>query len=197
MLSVRLWLGKRLFGEIGSGFLPAGTRVSPKRWIKWSKAPEVEALEFVAANTKISVPKVYKTFTRDGYLLVEMEYVKGEPITKNWRNLTLDQKRSLMEELGGYLRQLKDLKPPEGCLISSTQGGPCSNVRIGRRLFGPFKTVDAFHECLRGGTALDDPAFNENMELVHSRPYEIRYTHSDISISNILVHDGKIAAIID
>ncbi|KAK4500451.1 hypothetical protein PRZ48_008640 [Zasmidium cellare] len=196
LLALRLWLGKKLLGDVGSAS-PAGIRVSPRRWIKWCQPPEIEALEFVATNTTIPVPKVYQTHTHKGHLLVELEYVKGVPVMTAWWKLNEDQKRSLMKELGGYIRQLKSLKPPADFRISSTLGGPCRDTRVGQAPFGPFDNTEPFHACLRGQIPPDDPSFDEVVAKCHARQYKVRYTHGDLSILNILVHNRRISAIID
>lgn len=202
LLSIRLWVGEKLFGFVGDQSCPAGVRVSQKRMIKWQcEAPEVEALRFAAANTTIPIPKIYRVHHYGGKLAIEMEYLTGcSTLRIAWRQLSLQQRHAIVDEVATYIKQLRKLKPLREHEISSTHGGPCRDIRvISVKLFGPFQNSSAFHECLRGGVDMETgkKSFGEHVIEVHARDYQTRFTHGDLTAYNILVREGRVAAIID
>ena len=200
MLKFRFWLGQKLFGTIGYGIFPSGYRISPQRVVKWPcEVPEVEAMAFVATNTTIPIPKVYRIHDYFGKPAIEMQFVQGMNLATEWKELSDEEKRNIVQELGGYIKQLRALEPPKGDMVASVSGGPCREVRVGNPLFGPFEDVDGFHECLRGGLPLETAhdTLGEAVAKCHNRQYATRFTHGDLSMLNILVRDGRIAAILD
>jgi hypothetical protein len=117
-----------------------------------------------------------------------------------WRQLSDNQKHEVVNELSSYIKQLRALEPREKHKVSSTAGGPRRGVRVGSvKLFGPFDDSPAFHQCVRDGMPLDAArdTSGEKVTRVHEHNYEARFTHGDLGVQNILIRDGKIAAIID
>lgn len=200
LLSFRLWLGRKLFGSIGGAFYPAGTRISRRRCIKWPcEAPEVEALHYVAAQTTIPIPKVHNIHHYKGSLGIEMAFVPGTMLAQCWTELSTREKDNIVTQLCDYIRQLRALSPSEPTAVASANGGPCREVRVGEPLFGPFDDIESFHKCLRGGMPLEKAkeTFGELVTECHDRSYAIKFTHGDLGMQNILIQNGKIAAIID
>ncbi|KJX95254.1 Protein kinase-like domain like protein [Zymoseptoria brevis] len=198
MLAVRLWLGSKIFGPVGI----VGVRVAPKRMIKWNcEEPELEALRYAAANTSIPIPRLYRAHSYRGHLALEMEFFPGCDILQVcWRKYSQEQKAAIVDEVSGYIAQLRQLEPSHLERISSTDGGPCRDIRIGSvRRFGPFDDSLAFHQCVRGGVPEEHAQkfFGDEVMRVHRREYNIRFTHGDLSAQNILVRGGKVVAIID
>ncbi|SMQ51333.1 unnamed protein product [Zymoseptoria tritici ST99CH_1A5] len=201
LLAFRLWIGKTLFGAIGAPGWPVGIKVSPSRFIKWSRnMAEVEAMAFVAEHTSIPIPKVYRTHLHRGRIGIEMEWIKhADCISHCWKNLTDAERDNITTQLASYVTELRSLQPPKNkrTVVSSASGGPCWELRLGNHPCGPFTTMDEFHTCVRGGMRLTEETFGPLVVDVHSRHYGTRFTHGDLSIENILVRDGKIVAIID
>lgn len=54
--------------------------------------------------------------------------------------------------------------------------------------FGPFANEDDFNKDLRSGAFPD---------VVHRTGHQIVFTHGDLNMRNILVHNGKLSGIID
>lgn len=156
---------------------------------------EVEALCYVTEQTTIPVPKVYRIHYYHGQVGIEMEYIQGASLHECWRSRTIDEKRNIMQELGSYIKQLKDLEPPMKDIVASVRGGPCREIRVGRPPFGPFDSVAGFHSCLRGG--LPTETFGDMATQCHARNNTIQFTHGDVAVQNIMVQGGKIAAILD
>ncbi|KAI7383821.1 hypothetical protein KC336_g18299 [Hortaea werneckii] len=202
ILPLRIWIGKRLFGKVGSSPSRIIVRISPTRIIKWPcDPPELEAMSYVAANTDIPLPRLYRSYRWHGKLALEMEYIEGgKPLQSCWAELSVEQKREVVMNLSAYITQLRALKPAKNAGISSTEGGPCRDVRVSTwRLFGPFEDVASFHELIRGGMPIEASrdTFTDKVVDIHQRDYKVRFTHGDLNSLNVLIREGKIASIID
>lgn len=199
MLSLRLWLGGKIYGSVGV----SGTRISPNRMVKWNcEEPEVEAHRYVAEHTTIPVPRLFGVHKVRGELALEMEFLPGcEILQVCWKNFTHQQKQALVDEISGYIKQLRALEPPNPHRVSSTDGNACRQIRVGSvKRFGPFDNISAFHKLIRGNWDFEKSTqlFGEDVVRVHQRDYRINFTHSDLGVQNILVRDdATVAAIID
>jgi hypothetical protein len=105
-LSIRLWLGKHLYGDLGS---PKCTRVSRRRLIKGpTGAAEAEALHFVVENTSIRISKLYGIYKQKNGLYLEMEYVAGPTAGEIWLNTASKEKReNIMKQLIDGVEELR------------------------------------------------------------------------------------------
>ncbi|KAK4574083.1 hypothetical protein LTR86_001844 [Recurvomyces mirabilis] len=198
MLALRLWLGGKFFGLVGS----VGARVTPGRMIKWDcDEPELEGLRYVAANTDIPIPRLYRVHRFNRRLALEIEFFSGcDTLQACWRGYTYDQKQAIVDQIGGFIKQLRKLEPPHPQRISSTDGGACRDIRVGSvKRFGPFDDLAAFHECVRGGIAPEhvEDTFGAKVARVHQRKYKVCFTHGDLGVQNILVRDAKVVAVLD
>lgn len=109
------------------------------------------------------------------------------------------QKKAIIEEIAGYVKQLRSLEPPQAGAVGSTSLKECLDHRIGSDPFGPFNDHGSFHSLLRRHIPLEDctKVFGEEVTRCHSRQYRSCFTHADLCLRNIVVNDGKVAAIID
>lgn len=198
-LRFRLWLGRKLYGTFDFGVV----RVSPHRIIKGPcDPPEVEAMHYIAQHTNIPLPKVHATHTtRNQRIYIEMEYIKGDDLDTAWRtegSLTVEQKQTIFADIKGYVSVLRELQPPEEDLVASALQNPAYDGRVGSRFFGPFNHHD-FHSLIRGGLPVENVAtvFGKEVAEVHATPYRTCFTHGDLVPRNIIVRNGRVAAIID
>nr|POF08136.1 hypothetical protein CFP56_62716 [Quercus suber] len=202
LLAVRLWIGQKVFGTVGDSDAPVGVRVSTRRMIKWRcQEPELEGHLYAAAHTSIPVPKLYKVHRYRGRLALEMEYFRGcDTLQRRWHSFSTQQKRAAVDQVSGYIQQLRALAPPDPRRISSAHDGACCDVRVASaKRFGPFVDSHAFHQCLRAGTS-DEAGramFGDEVLRIHARTYQACFTHGDLGAQNILVRDGRVAAIVD
>jgi hypothetical protein len=136
-----------------------------------------------------------------GQLALEMEFFTGcEILQVAWRGYSQQQKEAIVEQVCRFIAQLRQLEPLHPHRVSSTDGGPCRDIRIGSvKLCGPFENSAAFHECVRGGIAQEhaQKIFGSEVLQVHQRNHKVCFTHGDLSVQNILVRDAKVVAIID
>ncbi|GLB02315.1 hypothetical protein AtubIFM57258_003660 [Aspergillus tubingensis] len=202
-LRTRLWLGKKRYGT----FTPKVVRVSDTRLIKGPCFPsELEGLRYVAQHTTIPVPKVHHTYpASEGRSYIEMDYIKGDNLQEIWRNpnFTSTNKQAVINEVASYIDQLRQLTPPQEGIVASAELGECYDIRVGSWPFGPFKTIDEFHDFLRGTISIEDTTkvYGEAVTKCHERSgssyYRTCFTHADIAKRNIIVRDGKVAGIVD
>jgi hypothetical protein len=198
MLAIRLWLGCKIFGSVSV----VGARVAPERMIKWScEEPELEGQRYAAANTTIPLPRLFRVHRYRDLWALEMQFFRNCDILQVcWRHYSLTQKEAIVNEISGFIAQLRRLEPPHSNRVSSTDGNACRDIRIGSaQRCGPFDDIAAFHKCVRGGVPDEHMAkiFGDEVAEVHQRDYKIRFTHGDLSAQNILVRDAKVVAIID
>ncbi|RFU34397.1 hypothetical protein B7463_g1910, partial [Scytalidium lignicola] len=197
-LQVRLWVGQKIFKALG----PTVFRISRGRVIKGPcQLAELEAMKYVSQNTSIPVPNVYSTYTYLGKLYIEMDYIKGETLEEAWvgGHLSQDEKKSVVKELAGFIVQLRNLMPPKEELVASADLHRPLDYRVGTTPFGPFDNHRDFHSFLRGHIALDNctQVYGDQVTTCHSRQYRSVFSHSDLAQRNIIVRNGKIAAIVD
>ncbi|KAA1477650.1 hypothetical protein DENSPDRAFT_617421 [Dentipellis sp. KUC8613] len=160
---------------------------------------EAEAMRFVAAHTTIPVPRVHRSYTIAGMVHIEMDYVKGECPISIWNHISPEEKKQLMTELEGYVKQLRTLPPPYPEAVCAVNGASAHDHRFGLHVAGPFLTHDEFHRFLRLDSDLDSWNEEECKEvyLAHSKKYASKFTHGDLAPRNVLVRDGHIVAILD
>ena len=178
-------------------FLKAGRRID---------ITEAETMRYIANNTSIPVPKVQRVWRQDEVTYITMDIVDGVELHCAWHGMSDKTKRRVVEQLKGYLDQLRALKPPiDGPAVMSVTGGPLRDIpRVGLETFGPFQSHDDFHQFLRGGGVGIPMETFENMRGVekaidsHRQHYATKFTHGDFAPRNIMVkRDGTITAIID
>ncbi|KAM7214543.1 Protein kinase-like domain containing protein [Rhypophila decipiens] len=184
---------------------------------------ELEAMEFVRANTSIPVPRVYEVYdfpssspsssskakkdkqeVGDNIHLL-MERLPNVPET--WTSMTPEQVRSFGVQLADYLTQLRSLSPPQAPtssspLICSVTGGPVYDHRAGHTPFGPFPSISKFHAYLRLGCQPQEWTLDPIVTHIHSdstsQRYSVKFTHADLNPSNICVSPtGQITGMID
>jgi hypothetical protein len=196
-LRARLWWGKKRFDSLG----PRVVRVSEARIIKGPcDSAELETLKYVAQYTSVPVPKVYSTYDANGRLYIEMEYFEGQTLQAALANHLLSsvEKKAVVEELAGYIRQLRLLGPPQRG-VASAEFKQCTDCRIGYTPVGPFLTHGEFHSFLREFISLESctRVYGESVTLCHIRQYRTSFSYADPFPRNVIVRGGKIVATID
>jgi aminoglycoside phosphotransferase len=153
-------------------------------------AGEFNALKLVRKHTSIPVP-----FPIDLILSPTGSFMVTSRVEGDRAGLAIDectdQEMSLMaQDLRSWIAELHAIKMPtdSSYAISGTSGGACLDYRIGALPVGPFRDEKEFNESLRLGILPN---------LVHRNDHEIVFTHSDLTLRNILVKDGRISGVVD
>ena len=158
-------------------------------------------MRFIASNTSIPVPTVYFAFERKGVTYIVMSRLVGSPIGQNWSRRSGQSKGRLLEQLRDYIQEMRILKPTSG-KVEGVDGSKVYDMRIpgGVRGFGPFDTIRNFHSFLTAGTTTSPDQFpdvNELITMYEDAEYTTRFTHGDLSSTNILVDGDKVTGIVD
>lgn len=112
-----------------------------------------------------------------------------------------DSKGKLLSQLSGMIREMREIRPSEGSKVASVDGGSLYDGRIpGPTLrFGPFHTVQDFHQHLRSGMESNSRLDPKVQELIkqQNKSWPLLFTHGDLSSLNILVRGDNIVGMID
>lgn len=197
-LRFRLWLASLIYEYGGETQSPKVVRIPFRQLVKFRcHRSEFEAMGFVSANTTIPIPRVTEVYNDGELQHLVMEYVEGELLDTVWQTMTAQEKQAIVEELTSYVDQLRSLVPSRPGAVGSTTLSSGYDHRLGGNRFGPYESIADFHRFVRRETG--PHAWEESVARVHSRPgsYTTKYTHGDLCPNNILIHKGKIAAIVD
>jgi aminoglycoside phosphotransferase (APT) family kinase protein len=198
-LRLRIWVGTKLYKHYASAHV---LRIGFGQVLKRRCDPaEVQAMEYIRQHTSIPVPKVFKVYKQEGSDRedVVMGYVGGQTLEEAWPKMTKVLKQAVVKELAGYIEQMRKLVPPRDGFVGSVSHGTGYDHRFGGDRFGPFNNMKDFHTYILRHDSLDAWREERDVVQVHSRPnsYASKFTHGDLVPSNVIVKDGKIAAIID
>lgn len=163
---------------------------------------EAETMRFVRANTTIPVPEVRNAYVDDsnGHAVIVMDFVEGENLDTAWDKLGGDARESIIDQLRGYMEQLRQIK---GNFIGSIDGTWCNDQYFCDDLgsFGPFQNEDDFTQGMVRAMKKNRPYsyvdWTCDVWVEVMTGHEIVLTHGDFDPRNILVHDGKVVAILD
>lgn len=206
-LKLQLYLGRRVFDR---NTTTQALRLGFGTHVKFTglKIIEQEArtIQFVATHTTIPVPVIRQIIHIEGEqrLYLIMDHARGQPLDRLWQEMPKSTQSKVIDQLRGYIGQLRALTPPTPELVASSTGGQLwEPSRIGLQLFGPFENHEKFHTFLRAGhplAAFDRPNIEwmRPMHHTHSLQYVSKFTHGDLAPRNIMCkRDGTITCILD
>ncbi|KAI0435704.1 kinase-like domain-containing protein [Xylaria telfairii] len=153
---------------------------------------EAMVLRFIKANTTIPVPEVFSS----DWDRITMEYIEGKTLQQAWSILTPDQRSDILDQLRGYIAQLRALK---GTQLGRLNGQGVVVPSIMMRSGGPFATLAEFHDWLvkPPKRLQSESMYWHQITTQLSAECPIVFTHGDIAARNIIVRDGKIVALLD
>uniref|UniRef100_A0A8H7XS36 Aminoglycoside phosphotransferase domain-containing protein n=1 Tax=Psilocybe cubensis TaxID=181762 RepID=A0A8H7XS36_PSICU len=161
---------------------------------------EALAMEFIARNTTIPVPRVLDVYTVNGTVHIVQERIHGRLLESVWNLLSEEEKRSCMLQIKDYFVQLQNLKPPHPGHVQSVDGTGLSDNRVKNCIWGPFNSHDEFHIFLHHDVFRQRshiyPILQEPLAKVQGKQYKSVFSHGDFGPHNIIWCDGK-AVIID
>ncbi|POR34197.1 Uncharacterized protein TPAR_05618 [Tolypocladium paradoxum] len=159
---------------------------------------EVDNIGFIHSHTTIPVPKILNVYEKDGCQYILMEFLDGEKLETVWPNLSPAEKGSICLELREYLRQMREIPPPAD-FIGSVTGGPAVDRRsLGPIKGGPFSCEEDFNKWQLAQMRENTPLLNQEIySAMHRTDHSIVFSHGDLGFHNILVHNGRITAILD
>lgn len=198
LIRFRIWLACRVY----QSFPSAGVcRFGPRSVLKFTpvtRTAEAANIEYIAGNTTIPVPRVQDVFIVDQQTYIIMDYISGSEFSQ--KALSAEQRESIFEELKGYIAQMRALKLTRPGRVESADGSGLFDNRLGNRPFPPFESIEKFHSHIGHDAILYSDKHRKawsQFQAMVNRKYCTKFTHSDIAPRNLLVNNGKIAAIID
>ncbi|KAF2280389.1 phosphotransferase enzyme family protein [Westerdykella ornata] len=195
----------------------AGTqlaKISPSMLVKYgSHASLIEAktMSFVRERTSIPVPRLYAAYAYgpldrdvddfgsvyDTYIF--MEFIEGEDLEKSWGRYNTIEKQQLSVDLKKYLAELRSIPPAN--YIGSVNGGPVTDIILewSTTSRGPFNSEEDFNATIADTFVAKSKGHVGPYirGMLDSHKHSIVFTHGDLRPANIIVKDGRVAAIID
>ncbi|OBS19984.1 hypothetical protein FPOA_11707 [Fusarium poae] len=164
-----------------------------------SLASEYGTLQSLRRLTHIPVPRPLDLVSSsdDSYLLTTR--LPGHPVGSCLDTMSDGDVDAFIHELQGYLSQLRAISKPDSIrhAICNAVGGPCYDYRTiaGQDydeekgdLIEPFANEEDFNKKLQTGAL---------PRVAHESGHKIVFTHGDINMRNILMHNGRISGIVD
>lgn len=156
---------------------------------------EAAAMQFIAENTNIPVPKLFACIEDDGAVYIVSEYVDGKAMAV----LPEEQRKVVEKELEGHLETLRGLK-------SDTWGGPSGIVRFPPLHLCSFPAI-SFRTCRKTDSQRQVippyrvmvKAYREQWRMKKRDSKDLVFCHNDLSTHNVIVDPDTltIKAIID
>ncbi|KAK2067911.1 hypothetical protein P8C59_001610 [Phyllachora maydis] len=163
---------------------------------------EAAAVRFIQAHTTIPVAEcVAHDWDR-----ITTRWVDGEQLGQAWPRLTPVQREGILDQLRDYIRQLHGVPLPPAAaagepFIGRLNGDAAVHPGIFQWTGGPFRTVKELHAWLLSNGKRGPPEgrshFWQQLTSRLADDVPIHFTHGDLAGRNIIVRDGRVAAIID
>lgn len=180
--------------------LPFGLYLKRTR-LEWqeSLANEYAALTLVRSRSSVPVPEALDLVSNGESFYLLTSRVPGYPLGMCIDTFSDGELAVLVQDLQQSVALLRTLRPAAVAesTICNTIGKACYDYRINAALdydeqrgdfVGPFAGEDDFNDILRCGAL---PG------VVHRAGHRIVFTHGDLNMRNVLVHDRKLSGIVD
>ncbi|KAI1919258.1 hypothetical protein LOZ52_005506 [Ophidiomyces ophidiicola] len=169
---------------------------------KFQHLSSAEAMQVIASNTSMPVPKIYCAFERKGITYIVMSRLKGLPIGSNWSQRSDQSKKKLLEQLKGYIDEMRSLKPPAVGVVEGVNGTMLYDLRVSSDMegYGPFDSIPSFHSFLTNAVEQSTdqfPEINQLLSMYQTSQFTTCFTHGDLNSANILVDGDRISGIVD
>ncbi|RMZ67762.1 kinase-like domain [Pyrenophora seminiperda CCB06] len=163
---------------------------------------EAAAMKLVRDLTTIPVLRVLNAYTDDnsGHVRIVMEFIEGDVLYDVWDKFSYDQKMDIVQQLRGFLSQLRKIK---GTFIGSVDGTACEDQLFTDEIgaYGPYENEHAFNQGI--ATALQRSQQGawvdmvSNMVLKSLHGHAVVMTHGDFCPRNIIVQGTKVVSVLD
>lgn len=157
---------------------------------------EIAAMQFVRQHTSIPVPRPWGSFRCGGHVYLVMQRVSGVALSDSmWNSFTEEEKCNVVEQLRGFVEQLRSIPPRSGSVVGSVNGAQGCDYRLCGVPHGPYMNEQQMNHQLRMGLPLQEvpPKVIES----HSRKHPLVFTHGDIAGRNIMMDGVRVVALID
>ncbi|KGO36258.1 Aminoglycoside phosphotransferase [Penicillium expansum] len=162
---------------------------------------EAENMKYVAANSKVAVPKVDANFvdpeTQKRYII--MDFIPGTDLQKLLPSLTPAEKTTVSERIKETLNELRTIPPPG--YFGNLNGTPCIDGVLSTPdnnpiISGPFKDQEELNQGIleRLGQRHSPHYIRLLREMVNRtfKDHRTVFTHGDLQPKNIMVERREI-----
>lgn len=197
------WVGIPYDNQIAQ--LPFGLIL---KWSDGTRIEEVLAMQ-VARKAGLPVPRVIRYGDHPDAphapVSILMIRLPGKELGQVYEELSDEDKRSVLQELKGYLEVMRGWPNPwGGNRICSLLGTAIRSVRVPNHFAGPFESEQEFNEYLIrfswSGGFPSEMAYNDALnraKRMEELPHRVVFTHGDLKHHNILVEGGRITGFLD
>ena len=170
------------------GLVKSGTRVH-------KAIEEGNSLKF-AKSLGIPVPQVHEVSNNGTGGWILMDFVDGDCLEDVWSSMAAEEKKSIARQLREIISTMRAAGKTQRTI--GAIGGPARDLRQDFDYEGgDFETEAEFNEfvldLLKGTPPLIRSAIAGSLETGHA----MVFSHGDLTPSNIIVKDGRIAGLID
>lgn len=156
-------------------------------------------MQFIRTRTSIPVPRPWCTFRWNGREYLVTQRVHGHSLSRQlWETFTEDEKCSVVDQLRGFVQQMRDIPPRPGAVIGPVLDGAQSHdYRLCYLPHGPYLDEDQMNHQLRMGSPLNRlPVFPPMVIESHSRQHPLVFTHGYIAMPNIIMKGTRVVALV-
>ena len=198
---VKLWVYSHLSYQYGEEdkirFFRFGIPLVLKRSER-IESTEADALRFLnGVVPHLPIPKLLDSFQLDGQTYTLMTKLRGEPI-RYAPELSPDELISVTANVAAVVDELWRIRQPSSLngqiMVSASGHGLPHPAFFYERLNEPFKSM---YELYRSLTVYNDIDTHPPEVLDPILEDEIVWVHSDLTMRNVLVEDGRFTGIID
>jgi aminoglycoside phosphotransferase len=157
---------------------------------------EADALR-TAESAGLPVPHVHAVGSPEN-AFIKMDYILGQSLDKVWKDMAAAQKGDIARQLRDILVTMRSVPPP-ATTIGACDGTGVLDSRLYHTYLAPVcNDEEAFNDYLVSGFIPKvPPAIRDAVRARLRRNHRMVLSHCDLSPRNIMVHDGKILALVD
>ena len=178
--------------------------------LKWSDGTNLDEVRSMAAirTARIPAPKVVSVGEHPerpwASVSILMTRLPGNEFEDVYDELEATQRETIITELRTILDAMRTWKSPWGQRICSISGSSIRSTRVPDHKFGPCESEQEFNDYLI--SAASSHAFKTQKEFeakiatareINSMHHRVVFTHGDLALHNVMVHDGHISGFID
>ncbi|KAI1773892.1 hypothetical protein F4818DRAFT_85320 [Hypoxylon cercidicola] len=156
------------------------------------------ATDLLRKSTRVPVPNVMAGWRENGKVITIVERVPGQRLYDIWWSLSQDERERIAREVAHHLDQWRRLKADR---ISGLSGAAAYHENLFgtmRQGFGPFRSDEQLWKSIKHQLEQKKVDGDVIQVLKDYMPESAPcvFTHGDLSCANILIHDGRVSAIL-
>ncbi|PYI31595.1 kinase-like protein [Aspergillus indologenus CBS 114.80] len=190
---------KLFYGVSDRGVWSLGSNMILKERLDTAPNFEARNIRLLEQETSIPRPTIIEDWVEENQRsFILMRRVRGEPLSRLWKDMSPDQRESIARQTAECLMQLRKLQSPQ---MHSVEGQPLYSAFLFRNGYGlphgPLASDDELWAEM--DLALKDITEDARLRLRERMPPATPYTftHGDLTYVNIMVQDGRLTGILD